>query len=409
MAPDMAVATPLAASGRAEPALLEWLLREGPRIESPGELLFELCNRLLAAGVPLMRATCTVRTLHPTLIGTTMIWRKGEDWPTEIGLLHGIEETQQFKESPLPAIYEGAAAIRRRLDIPGAVLDYPILADLKAEGATDYVALPLVFSDGLINFLTWTSDRPGGFTTQHLKVLYDLMPVLALVLETRARQVMTTTLLTTYLGGDAGRRVLEGAIRRGNGETIRAVIWLCDLRGFTAMSDALPRDTLIAVLNDYFERMVLAVEGQGGEVLKFMGDGLLAIFPIDGEAKHAATAALAAAADAQTRMARLAEERRAKGKAELRFGLALHVGDLIYGNIGSRRRLDFTVIGPSVNMASRIEALTKVLRRAVLASAEFAEVYQGPLTSLGFHVLRGFTEPVEIFTLPEDVPEPGYG
>lgn len=405
----MAVATPLAASGRAEPALLEWLLREGPRIESPGELLFELCNRLLAAGVPLMRATCTVRTLHPTLIGTTMIWRKGEDWPTEIGLLHGIEETQQFKESPLPAIYEGAAAIRRRLDIPGAVLDYPILADLKAEGATDYVALPLVFSDGLINFLTWTSDRPGGFTTQHLKVLYDLMPVLALVLETRARQVMTTTLLTTYLGGDAGRRVLEGAIRRGNGETIRAVIWLCDLRGFTAMSDALPRDTLIAVLNDYFERMVLAVEGQGGEVLKFMGDGLLAIFPIDGEAKHAATAALAAAADAQTRMARLAEERRAKGKAELRFGLALHVGDLIYGNIGSRRRLDFTVIGPSVNMASRIEALTKVLRRAVLASAEFAEVYQGPLTSLGFHVLRGFTEPVEIFTLPEDVPEPGYG
>ncbi len=406
----MAVVTPLTAVSVAELSPAEWLIREGQAIAAPGELFFQLCRRLLATGVPLLRATCTVRTLHPTLAGITMIWRKDEDWPTEVAILHETTESQDFKDSPLPVIYEGAAAIRRRLDIPGAVLDYPILADLKAAGATDYLALPLVFSDGLINFLTWTSDRAGGFTTQHLKALYDLMPLLALVLETRARQSVTVNLLSTYLGGDAGRRVLNGAIRRGDGETIRAVIWLCDLRGFTAMSDALPRDVVIKVLNDYFERMVLAVESQGGEVLKFLGDGLLAIFAIDDAApKEAAASALKAAAEAQRRMARLAEERRAKGKAELRFGVALHVGDVIYGNIGSRRRLDFTVIGPAVNMASRIEALTKVLRRSVLISAEFAHAYEGPLTSLGFHVLRGFSEPVEIFTLPEDVPEPGYG
>jgi class 3 adenylate cyclase len=145
-------------------------------------------------------------------------------------------------------------------------------------------------------------------------------------------------------------------------------------------------------------------------VLKFVGDGLLAIFPIDGAAPGvAAAAAIAAAGDAQRRMAQLADERRQQGKSALRFGLALHIGDVMYGNIGSRRRLDFTVIGPSVNMASRIEALTKVLGRSVLISAELAEAYQAPLTALGFHVLRGFSEPVEIFTLPEDVPEPGYG
>jgi adenylate cyclase len=406
----MASVMPLAPSASADPSPAEWLLREGKTVESLGTLLFELCHRLLARGVPLMRATCTVRTLHPTVLGYSLIWRKDEDWPTELALLHSVVDTPEFKRSPLPAIFEGAAAIRRRLDIPGAVLDYPILAELKSAGATDYVALPLVFSDGLINFLTWASDRPGGFTTQHLKQLSELTPLLSLVLETRARQTMTRTLLSTYLGGDAGRRVLQGAIRRGQGETIRAVIWLCDLRGFTAMSDALAPDVLIAVLNDYFERMVLAVEGHGGEVLKFVGDGLLAIFPIDGAAPEAAaSAALGAASDAQARMAKLSQDRIDAGRSELRFGLALHVGDVLYGNIGGRRRLDFTVIGPAVNMASRIEALTKVLRRQVLISAEFAQVYQGSLTALGFHVLRGFSEPVEIFTLPETPPEPGYG
>jgi adenylate cyclase len=382
------------------PDITEWLGREASRLGSAAALMQEMCDRLLSEGLPLFRVTCMIRTLHPTLVGTTAIWRKDQEWPTEFAALQGIVDLPQFKASPLPVIFEGAAAIRRRLDVPGLALDFPILEDLKAEGATDYLALPLTFSDGSIHFFTWTADRPNGFTTAELTRIYDLMPLVALNLEVFARRQLTENLLTTYLGRDAGLRVLKGAIHRGDGETIRAAIWLCDLRGFTALSDRLPRDELIALLNDFSEQIVIAVDGNGGEVLKFLGDGLLAIFPMDGDSspEAAARSALAAADHAQRRLAKLNAARRDAGKAELRMGIALHAGDVMYGNIGGRRRLDFTVTGPAVNQAARIEAMTKVLGCAVLLSAECAELCRQPLTSLGFHGLRGIPEPVELFT-----------
>src|SRR5262249_38427208 len=247
----------------------------------------------------------------------------------------------------------------------------PIVAELRAEGITDYVVLPLVFGSGQIQAATWASRHPDGFDDRHLRVLRDLLPALAALLEAHELRRTTRTLLETYLGQQAGRRVLNGTIRRGDGETLAAALWYCDLRGFTAMSNELPRDELIAVLNDYFGCVTGPVHAHGGEVLKFIGDSVLAIFPIAADLDRdrafrtaeipagagACRTALAAAEAALADLERLNIARRAAGKAGLAVGIGLHTGGVMYGNIGAPNRLDFTVVGPAVNMVTRIEGL----------------------------------------------------
>lgn len=375
-----------------------WLLERSTGILSMRALMRDLCHLLVVQGMPLQRASCFIRTLHPQASGRTVIWRKTMRDPEELMVLHGIEETESFKVSPLPVIFNGAGAIRRRLADPSVPLDYPVLVDLKQQGATDYVAMPLKFSDGEINFVTWTTDAPGGFTTDQLSILDGLLPVLALRIEILERQKLTEELLQVYLGRNTGRRVLNGAIRRGSTETIRAAILYADVRGFTAASDALPGPEIISLLNDYFEVMSQPIEERGGEILKFIGDGLLAIFPLgSGDTEDDADAALKAAMEAQILLQGRNAIRKKHGKPVIEHALGLHVGDVSYGNIGSPTRLDFTVIGPAVNLASRLQGLGKQLGYPIIASASVAEMVTLPVKTLGSHPIRGLRAPVEIF------------
>jgi adenylate cyclase len=385
--------------GSAADPIAAWLAEHGGLRADPGTLLAGLCEKLAAAGVPLSRVSAGVPTLHPQVVGRQFTWRRGQDGVSATPHGHGIERSSDYLDSPVRVLHQGAGAVRRRLEGSSPRLDFPILRELAEEGATDYVAMPLGFSSGRAGFISWVSDRPGGFGADALARLDGLLPLIALRLELEATHDMTRGLLETYLGGDAARRVLSGDVTRGRGKRIRAAILLSDLRGFTALSDRLPAEQVIALLNDYFDIVTTQVEKHHGQVLKFIGDGLLAVFDVDGSNRGTACCqAVHAAIDAVRAMAE-----RSRGREEpLELDIALHLDDVLYGNIGAAGRLDFTVIGKAVNEAARIEQLCRSLDRRVLASASFARSCTcEPLVSLGQHRLRGIGEPQEIFALAE--------
>lgn len=389
--------------------LMRWLLtdaRLGHR--SIAALVEAFCRYLLASGVPLWRTSFSVRTLHPQIRAITYVWERGIEGVEETERPHGAERSEAYLTSPVAAIVEdGADSLRYRLEHLAAPFPYPILGELKARGATDYVAMgmPLRGNSGrIINVVTFASDRKGGFSGEALALVNGALPALSSVIETLALRRVALNLLDVYVGPSAGNRIMSGDIRRGTGETIRAVIFNCDLRGFTALADRLAREDLIALLNGYFEIVGEAVQQRGGEILKFIGDGMLAIFPTDGDghARHQATRALEATRAALAGLAEFNAERAAWGEPTLRMGIALHAGEVMYGNIGAPNRLDFTVIGPAVNLVSRIEGLCKRMGREVLTSREVADLARGQLVSLGFQPVRGLHEPVEVFGLPEE-------
>jgi len=386
---------------------ISWLLTDASHHASTRTLIRDLAALLSDRGMPLLRVTCFVRTLHPQASGSSVVWLRDRPNPRTVRVLRGMEDTPAFQASPLPLIFQGAAAIRRRLDVPEQALDFPVLADLRELGATDYVAMPLVFSDGMINFMTWATDRPGGFDTEELTVLWELLPALSLRIEVIERRELTRQLLEVYLGRQTGRRVLAGAIARGETASMRAAIWYSDIKDFTVLSDRLPRQEIIDLLNDYFEASVQAVEERGGEILKFLGDGMLAIFPVEGDDRAAADriackAAIGAARDTVQLVRALNRRRLKQDRPTVDFGIALHLGEVGYGNIGGLERLDFTVIGPAVNLASRIEQLTRNVGVRVLASADFAAATGETLTPMGQHPVKGLQHPVEVFA-PSDL------
>lgn len=392
-----------------ENPLIAWLWCEGWSLPTVPELARGLALAMLEAGIPVFRLRLTLRVMHPQLAGLSYTWRRDRPEVEEYWPPLSILQQETYLRSPYALIYDGAGGIRRRLELPDEPLDFPILRELRADGATDYVAMPLVFSDGRIHAATMASDRQGGFSTEQLQTVYDMLPALARLMEVHLLRLTARTILNTYLGRLSGERVLNGLIRRGDGEEIFAVIWFCDLRGSTRLADRLPRRDFLDLLNDYFERMAAAVMAHGGDILKFIGDALLAIFPVAPESASpyrrpicaSCTAALAAARDAMAQMAALNADRTSRGEVALHFGIALHLGEVMYGNIGAPDRLDFTVIGPAINEAARLEAMCKTLNRPVLVSATLARAVTEPLVSLGFHALRGVREPHELFTLPE--------
>jgi adenylate cyclase len=268
---------------------------------------------------------------------------------------------------------------------------------MRAEGLTDYVAWPLYHTLGKRHLVTFATDRPGGFDDSHIADLLKLLPALALVSEIRIKNRLAQTLLETYVGLHAGELILAGAIRRGSGTTVRAAIMICDLRDFTRISDNWPRDDVIDLLNGYFDAMSEPIARHGREILKFIGDGLLAISPLS--QPSACANLLNAGAEAGQAVAALNERNSETGRALLKYGIGIHVGDIMYGNIGSSTRLDFTVIGPAVNMASRLEHLTKQLGRTVLLPRSFANFVEREfdLERVGEYRVRGFNDPVELF------------
>jgi adenylate cyclase len=378
-----------------------WILGEGPHIESYVELFDELCWRVLGDGVPLWRATLYAGTLHPLIRGLGARWLRDLKVVEEFRILHGSEGTEEYLLSPIRPTIERGTPFRRRLleDTP----EYPLLTKLRKAGATDYFALALNRTSRGFPVVTWATDRPSGFSDGDIAALEEINPALAAIVETRVVRRISANLLNTYLGPQAGRRILAGQIRRAEGERLRAVIMMTDLRDFTGLSDRLPGDEVIELLDDYFDAFATPIGKRNGEILKFIGDGMLGIFPAedDDDFSAASVHALEAATEGLDRLGAVNQERRAAGRDELRIGIGLHLGEVIYGNVGAADRLDFTVIGPAVNLASRIEGLTKRLLRPMLFSSAFARVCPRPLVSLGFHPVRGLNDPEEVFGLPD--------
>lgn len=406
---DLAAAD-LAAAAPVREAVLDWLLRVGRLGTDIPSVLDALCRRLVEAGLPLARVSLSVRLLHPQVRSMNYYWRRGRPAVETVERAHGSELSEGYLTSPVYVIVEQKAeALRFRLETMEPPWPFPVLGELVVQGITDYTAMAMHSTGGRRDLATFATDRPGGFSVADLAVIDGILPAFSAVMETLSLRRLAATVLDTYVGRQTGSRILSGDIRRGSGAELRAVLWYCDLRGFTSLADRLPRDALISLLNGYFEIMGGAVEARGAEILKFIGDAMLAIFPLppgDGDAVAQAAAeqracrlALDAARDALARIDERNAERAAWGEPTLKCGIALHLGDVMYGNIGSPSRLDFTVIGPAVNLVSRIEGLCKRLGRTVLTSAALARSCADDLVSAGHHAVAGLTEPVEVFEL----------
>lgn len=394
---------PLASPAGTECQVFDWIENFGRYTEDIPSFVKEVCNRFVACDMPLDRVSIVMRTLHPQISTSGYMWRDGVEDLSLFTADHQTQTRESYQQSPVRSIFEGSPGLRRRLADADCPRDFPVLVDLDEEGVTDYLILPIPFSDGRSYACSWATKIPNGFTDGQIARIQGIMPTFSLVLEILATRAVSRNLMDTYLGHKTGQRVLNGAIYRGVNETIEAALWISDLRGFTAMSDALAPPVLLGILNDHFERVVGAIERHDGEVLKFIGDSVLAIFPNEqyGGAMGAAEAAVGAARDAVLQMDERNAERLGKNLPAIGYGIALHMGEVVYGNIGAPNRLDFTVIGPAVNHTARIEQLCRTMNRPVLVSATVAEAIEQPVTSLGFHALRGVREPHEIYTLPE--------
>jgi adenylate cyclase len=382
-------------------SVVEWLIEGAPPHREPQHVLPELCERLLACGLPLHRVAVFVRTLHPDVMGRRLVWRQGEAVQlTEAP--YAVVDTDAYRTNPMPVVFATGRAIRRRIADPDCPKDYGIVAELRAEGITDYLAEPLPFTNSEVHGVSWTTTAAGGFTETEVEALEAVRLPFARLVEIYALRRIASTLLSTYVGRATGERILRGHIRRGDIERIDAVLLLSDLRGFTTLSDRLPSDQVVGLLNRYYDALVPPIGARGGEVLKFLGDGLLAIFPVAGDPGAACAAALAATEEARAALAVANAEGEGRGEPLLRYGSALHLGEVLYGNIGSSGRLDFTTIGPAVNLTARLEALTRDLGRDLVLSAAFAAHCPSGLTSLGRFELRGFRAPQEVFALSTD-------
>lgn len=376
--------------------MLDWLL--GPRApgRTPEEAFGDLCRALRERGIAIYRVGLFVRTLHPNVAGRAYFWREDRDRVEVDSADHSWFATEDHLKSPIHAVWTMNAETRRRLADPACPMDYPVLADLRAEGATDYVAVPLRFLSGEIHVASFASRRPGGFRDAELAALRTVLPYFTRVVEIYGLMRKARNILDAYLGPNAGAKVLAGQIKRGDGEDIHAVIWFCDLRDSTALADSMSRRDFLSILNEYFECTLEPVLQRKGEVLRFIGDAALAIFPIDGRPGEACAAAVEAAREALARM----EKANKKRPLPLRFGIGLHLGELTYGNIGTPGRIEFTVIGAAANEAARIESLCKQLEVDLLVSEHVARVLPIRWRSMGSHTLRGVGDKIELFTLP---------
>jgi adenylate cyclase len=375
-----------------------WLTNETRDERFIDNIFAELCIRLQRAGIPVKRATLHVLIHHPQWLGARIMWADGMREAEMARVDYDVQERSEYIGSPAGEIHDGATEIRENLERdPSLGRQHAIYDEMRAKGLTDYVAWPLYHTLGKRHIVTFATDRPGGFDDAHLTDLQSVLPVLALVSEIRIKNRLARTLLETYVGTHASELILAGDTRRGTGTTVSAAIMICDLRDFTKISDNWPRDDVIDLLNGYFDAMSEPVARHGGEILKFIGDGMLAIFPLS--QPSACANLLHAVSEARQAMVALNEKNGETGRAPLNYGIGIHVGDVMYGNIGSRARLDFTVIGPAVNMASRLETLTKQLGRTVLLSRAFADFVKNDfdLEHVGEHPVRGFNDPIELF------------
>lgn len=378
-------------------AVTDWLLEEGRFLPDIDQLVAALGDRLVAAGADFWRLRISMRTLHPLVAGLTAIWERDAGTPVKMTVAHGLEGRSGYIGSPLAIIAETGQPFRKDLRQGLTEEDHSILHDLVARGATDYFGIPMRQASGRSAVLVLVSDSAEGFSDGDVTSYLKLASILAPIVEVFSRRDVAVAVAEAYLGQRTGQRVLDGRITRGDIEKIDAAILISDIRGWTTLNNRLPAEEALALANRYFEIVVEAVEAHGGEVLKFLGDGLLAIFPIgeDDSGEDAAQACGNA----------LAAARHALEKAEVAepalgadFGLGLHFGEVLYGNIGSETRIDFTVLGQAVNLAARIEGLCSSLGEALLYSEDFARQLTTPSRRVGCEDLKGFDRACDIFT-----------
>ncbi|MDQ0315735.1 adenylate/guanylate cyclase domain-containing protein [Amorphus orientalis] len=376
------------------------------------EILRGFCERLGGAGIPLAEANLLIDTLHPIYEGRVFRWRRGESEllpVVEYGRTgDGGENDERWRTSPFFRLLEtGETMLRRGLEA-GAGQEFPVHRDFAERGMSEYLAFVHRFgAEGTIGemdciYSSWITDRPGGFSEEQVSMMSELGPSLAAALKSASQTRITRTLVETYLGRDTGRRVLAGKIARGVTEKISAVLWFSDLRGFTRTTETCDPDAIIPFLNDYSDAVITAIHGAGGEVLKLIGDGTLAIFDARDPASGCARA-LAAYATLKETVPGLSEERRKVRLPVTSPYVGLHIGEVFYGNVGSEERLDFTVVGPAVNETSRIAAMCRSAERDVLVSTAFRAAAspreQAGLVSVGRYALRGVARPQELFTI----------
>ncbi|HJT12356.1 MAG TPA: adenylate/guanylate cyclase domain-containing protein [Dongiaceae bacterium] len=382
--------------------LLGWLEGPGRRLIETEAFVEALGEQLVELGLPIERITTGIPMLHPQIASSSVVWEPARLAHERQWQMTSLTRSM-YERSPLYVVYRGDGPVRVRVTPEPQPGEYGIISDLRAEGFSDYIALPAPFSDGTIKAMTFATRQAGGFSDAEIAALQSLMPHFAYLLEIQTLRRTARVLLDTYVGRISGQRVLQGQIKRGQGEDVRAIIWFSDLRGFTELSDALPNEAIIALLNDYFGALTRAVEEQQGETLKFIGDAMLAIYPIAtaSSGRKAAQRALASARSAQARIAEINQARRAAGAAVIQWGLALHVGEVHYGNIGGETRLDFTVIGPAVNLAARLQSLSARLGEGCVISNDFAALLRdrSELRDLGAHALKGIADERQVFGL----------
>ena len=400
-------------AGRHNPefeAISDWLI-EGALGDVDLEAQFLAFSiRLCDAGIPLLRAHLATRSLHPLFVAATATWER-ERMPDRARIPPEDDNGEDWQKSPLFALLQsGDLEARHRLTADGDWQGFPFLTELRERGATDYYAQIVMFGaleqararqDGCI--LSWTSDHADGFSDDHIAALQRLGTRFGVIAKLDRREQTAINVVSAYLGADAGRRVLDGQIKLGDGEVINAVIWYSDLRRSTTLADNLPGDEFLDALNNYFACTAGAVLDHGGEVLRFIGDAVLAIFHVEGVdgRTRAARVALAAARDAERRLLEINAGREASGKQTLDFGLALHMGELMFGNIGVPERVEFSVIGPAANEVARLENLTKELGRRVLVSEGFASLLHVDWQGLGAHRVAGVEKAMIVFAPPD--------
>jgi len=387
--------------------LSAWITQAGLAGHSESAILAGFCEREVARGLPLARALVLIDTLHPIYEGRAFRWTRAQKETTLTEYGRSDDDLSRWQRSPFYRLEESGEPLLRRHLTAETEPEFSIFADLRADGMTDYVAIANRFTgDEIIGrmdcvYSSWATDASQGFDDDDVADLCRLTPFLALAVKSASLARIAGTLVETYLGRDPGRRVLQGRIARGVAERIEAVLWFSDLRGYTRISDTASPGDIIPLLNHYADAIISAVHEQGGDVLKLMGDGLLAIFTAEDRGR-ACDAALTAALAARRSVTLVNQRRAAKGLPITDMYLGLHIGEVFYGNIGSKDRLDFTVVGPAVNEVSRIAALCRSVEQPLLVSSTFASALgeaRSRLVSVGRYALRGVGRAQDLFTL----------
>lgn len=381
----------------------DWLRTKGRLIPDALAFVEDLCHKMIQSGIPISRVRIGFRTLHPQMEFWAYTWTESEDIARDWGGRHGISNSPSYFGSPAEWVHQNHKTFRKKLTTLDPETDHPVLFEQAEAGLTDYIMMPLDFSDGTAAVISFVTRAKGGFSQDNSERLEKLIGTIGPIIEVHATRKIAVTLLNTYIGHRSGEKVMSGNIKRGDGEDIEAALWFCDLRNYTALSEHYNQREIFDLLNDYFQTISDIIQLYDGEILKFIGDAVLIIFPVDKTItpSKACNAALSAAQDSLLQFENQNKVRHVSQKPLINFGIGLHFGHVTFGNVGAINRLDFTVMGQAVNLTSRLEQLTKRTGDALLMSQDFSDHLDRETRCIGEFSLKGIDLKQSVFALPQ--------